>query len=488
MGLINFFLKRKLKKLDLNIAKSPQIRVPNPIFNEGFHSLNVLLKDNIMPPLGDHSDIWARPAPKFLGAYLWDSSFIAQAWKLWDPIIGFRILKPFVEFQAKNGRMPHAVFFGRKVSPLSNPPFLAWAVKHILNYYPKEKYRKFFLKPLLRFTEWRRKERYFEDIGLYYWKHSYESGIDNSPRFTSVDESEEYGVENLAAIDLNSEIVLQYQSIIEMLAGKDDYKIQQRELNEDLNILLENIDKHLWDERKKIYVDLDKANGDLRTIDTITSYFPLIFRDLEKEKEKKLVDNLKNPQKYNTTIPTPTVARDSPDFIKDMWRGPVWMNTSYLIVKGLKNRGYNKLAGEFAYRLCKGVYQTWNNEGYFFEFYDPDRYDIKELYRKKGNLYKKITISGKPVTDFAGWTGDVNALLIEDVIGLHKKNNKWILEPHLPDEWLISGEQIKLKLPFYSVNLKLTIKDESEIEAHFKENEKQKKISTHNHRIKELSI
>ncbi|MGV9174031.1 MAG: MGH1-like glycoside hydrolase domain-containing protein, partial [Promethearchaeia archaeon] len=234
------------------------------------------------------------------------------------------------------------------------------------------------------------------------------------------------------------------------------------------------------------FADLDTADDSLRTIDTIASYFPLIFPQLHKEKEEELVLNLKDPQKYNTLIPTPTVARDSSHFLKDMWRGPVWINTAYFTVKGLKNRGYTKLAGEFAYRLCKGVYKTWNNEGYFFEFYDPDRYDIRELYRKKGNLYKKITISSKPVKDFAGWTADVNALLIEDVIGLRKVKDTWFLEPHLPKQWFTQGNEIYVELPFYSIELTITVKNRTELEATVKQKGEQQSYICINHEAKIL--
>src|SRR6056297_2187572 len=216
MGIIDYIFQRKKKKLKLSIAQKPIVKVPDLIFNQGFDALNDMLKYNIAPPLGDHSDIWTRPAPKFPGAYLWDSSFISQAWKIWDPTIGLRALKAFVNFQQPDGRMPHMVFWGKKVSELSNPPFLTWAVRNLLSYYPNQKFADFFIEPISNFMKWRKKARYNENAGLYYWKHSYESGIDNSPRFTSIDESEKYNVDKLGAIDLNSEIVLQHQAFLDL--------------------------------------------------------------------------------------------------------------------------------------------------------------------------------------------------------------------------------------------------------------------------------
>nr|MDO8111893.1 hypothetical protein [Candidatus Sigynarchaeota archaeon] len=158
---------------------------------------------------------------------------------------------------------------------------------------------------------------------------------------------------------------------------------------------------------------------------------------------------------YNTTIPLPTVARDAPEFMKDTWRGPMWVNTAYLVLEGLKRQGQDRIAGELAFRICKGIFETWRNEGSFYEFYDPDRYDLKELTRKKGNLYKQITLGGKPVKKFAGWTALANAMLVEDVIGLNCIDSKWTLEPHIPDEWLGKNNMIAMKLPFYRMDLEI---------------------------------
>ena len=155
--------------------------------------------------------------------------------------------------------------------------------------------------------------------------------------------------------------------------------------------------------------------------------FPLATGGVPDDRAGWLVERLKDPAKYNTKIPLPTVARDAPEFMKDTWRGPMWVNTAYLVIKGLAKHD-PAMAGDVAYRVCKGVYETWQNAGSFYEFYDPDRYDLQELTRKKGNLYKKLTLGEKPVKNFAGWTALANSLLIENVIGLDRQERDWIFE------------------------------------------------------------
>ncbi|MEX2681060.1 MAG: trehalase family glycosidase [Candidatus Sigynarchaeota archaeon] len=444
----------KKRKFDFCIAQKPRVDVPDETIVKGFDALCDEMLYNLMPPVGDFSTPWVRPAPKFPGAYLWDSSFIAMAWKIWDPCVATKILTPFVDFQAIDGRMPHMVFWGKIVSKLSNPPFLEWALDQALAWRPDLDVAKKFLEPCNRFITWRDENRFNKDYGLYFWIDSYESGIDNSPRFRSVDEKEDYGTKHLGAIDLNAEMALEHASILRIInrfSMTDGFERFEKGLARIRNA----IEERSWDPKTGLFYDLDFRAGKLIPMDTIASYFPLIMDGLDASKVEKIVARLSDPHKYDTLVPLPTVARDAPEFIKDMWRGPVWMNTAYMVIKGLKQQQHGDLAGNMAYRLCKGVYETWRNEGSFYEFYDPDRHDLRELSRKKGNLYKQITLGSKPVKHFAGWTALANTLLVEDVIGLQKDGDAWYIEPHLPRSWIEQGKPIRVTMPFFKASLEM---------------------------------
>lgn len=438
------------------LAAAPSIALPDATMQRGFLALQDMLRFNLMAPVGRIDAPWVRPAPKFPAAYLWDSAFISQAWKWWDPAIAVDILRPFVVFQdPESGRMPHLVLLGRFTSKLSNPPFLAWAVngiRELWNEAPVDG----FLDPIVAFTAFRKQYRYHEDHGLYFWSDSYESGIDNSPRFRSVDEKEDYGVNSLGAIDLNAEIVLQHQAIVSLArAAGRDHDPAIAGIRAERDRLAAAIEATLWDPGERLFGDLDVRTGKLVTIDTIASYFPLAIDGLDPAKTRAMVDRLADPAKYNTLVPLPSVAKDSPHFTKDMWRGPVWLNTAYLVVKGLERQGHGALAGDLAFRLARGVYETWKNEGNFYEFYDPDRHDLVELDRKKGNLYKKITLGSKPVKDFAGWTALANSLVIEHVFGLQRRDGYWSIAPHLPESWMVQGKTATLALPALGVEASL---------------------------------
>jgi hypothetical protein len=108
-----------------------------------------------------------------------------------------------------------------------------------------------------------------------------------------------------------------------------------------------------------------------------------------------------------------------------------------------------------------GVYKTWESTGKFYEFYDPDRIGINQLHRKRGNLYKRITLGDKPRPNFVGWTGLVNSLVIEHLIGLRKDNGRWSLSPNFPAA--AAGWRLELFLPRDQMRLKVEVISPAEI-------------------------
>jgi hypothetical protein len=116
-----------------------------------------------------------------------------------------------------------------------------------------------------------------------------------------------------------------------------------------------------------------------------------------------------------------------------------------------------------AYRLVKGVYETYRNEGSFYEFYDPDSPSLRSLDRKKGNFMKLITLGNKPIHHFCGWTALVNTILIENILGYHRLNNHVTITPHIPNQWL--GNQIQLTIPQYFERIVFLTKADGSIQV-----------------------
>ncbi|MHA1734033.1 MAG: MGH1-like glycoside hydrolase domain-containing protein [Promethearchaeota archaeon] len=457
----------------------PLLRTGDPVVDDGFSEVYRLLELNLMPPVGKLECRWASPGPKYPGAYLWDSAFISLAWKLWDPTVSNEILRPLLDFQVGNesgeqerGRVPQMVFMGRIASPISNPPLLAWALAEVYPYARDADALGDAFPKLREYQDWLLRCR--SRGGLFSWVHSYESGLDNSPRFTDASEKEKEDIGDLGVVDLASFAVLQARSlgVLADLIGLKDEAHSQRELAAELAQVAR--ERH-WDPGAGLFLDVKRSTGERPGINTVASFFPLAAGIPDPRQEGRLVHHLLDPAEYNTRVPFPTVARDDPRFMKDTWRGPVWLNTAYLCLLGLSRctgEPAGPLLGDMAWRLVEGVYETFRNCGSFYEFYDPDRHDLEELTRKKGNFWKRVTLGGKPVPKFVGWTGLVNTLLVEFVLGLKRtltgSSVSVELAPHLPGRW--RGRELELELPALGDCLRLELSDGDLVRYHY-ENE-----------------
>lgn len=461
------------------LGPAPRLHTGDPVFDAGFVRVYELLDLNLAAPMGKLATRWASPGPKYPGCYLWDSAFIALVWKYWDPAIAVEILQPFVDLQAwdpgtpaEHGRVPQMVALGRWPTWMTNPPLLAWALAEIRALAGPAPFLDTFIdracERLPAYHAWLARNRGKE--GLYYWRHSYESGLDNSPRFTNVSESEQEDLTDVAAVDLTSFVALQLQSLARLADARGDAEATAQYRAEYEN-LARRARERLWSAEDGLFYDRRYATGEHVRLNTIASFFPLLAGIPTPAQVQALVAHLTNPLEYATPIPLPTVARDSPAFMKDTWRGPPWVNTAYAVLHGLAELGrredaqgtgemvegdVGRLAGEMAFQLVKGVFETYQNCGSFYEFYDPDRPDLEELTRKKGNFWKQVTLGGKPVAKFVGWTGLVNTLLIELVVGYSRDADGTVhLHPHLPAEW--QGRTITLELPFFHDRVTLTL-------------------------------
>lgn len=384
------------------------------LWREGFAEVNEVLCKNLHGPKFFFRGYRAHPAPSYKAAYLWDTAFISQIWMYWDPNIAQELIKYLMRFQEKNGLVHHEVF-ELLIAPLpmnhTQPPLLAWATWRIFERSQDQNFLRGAYGPLKKYHQWLLKNRRHPD-GLYFWYHPYESGIDNSPRFSNASESIKADTRHMAAVDLSSYMAMSMEALAKMarvLGLSDeaqDFEAQYQDLKLKINALL-------WDARDGLYYDWDYDRGDFVRFNTISGLTPLVAGVATNEQAQILRNRIMDPNQYNTLIPFPSVAKNDPSYSKDMWRGPVWINMAYLGVKGLDRYGYHAEASDLARRIALGIYTTYQNEGHIFEFYDPERHDIRQLKRKKGNLLKRLTLGSKPVKDFVGWSGLANTLVIE---------------------------------------------------------------------------
>lgn len=90
------------------------------------------------------------------------------------------------------------------------------------------------------------------------------------------------------------------------------------------------------------------------------------------------------------------------------------------------------------------MFRTYHGTAAIWEFYDAERFDIAKLQRKRGEFWKRITLGNKPLPHY-GWSGLVNTLLIEYLVGYRREGEERWITPRLPPQ--AHGMRLRLVLP-----------------------------------------
>jgi len=442
-------------------------------WTHGFSAANAALFLNLRNPDELSPLRYGRPAPSFQAIYLWDSAFIAQVWKWWDPLVAHDVLSSVLR-RREGDRLQHfSSEFAR--SEWTQPPLIAWSLLRLSDAAEPTLFRDWVAeayRPLRAFHAWLRDNRRLPN-GLYAWAHPYESGVENAPRFGDREERRLRDTRRIAAPDFCTYMILQSEALAAMarlLGENDDAAAFMREAQS----VRSATNAFLWDESERYYFDRSTVDGSFIRSRTIASVLPLWAGVPDERRAAELVDHILDPGGFNTLIPLPSVAIDDPSFERDMWRGPVWINTAFGVLEGLRRYRYDDAAADFAYRLCDGVYRTYGRTGRFYEFYDPTSYAIKDLWRKRGNRWKAMTLGKKPVIDFVGWTGLVNTVVFEMLFGLRRENGKIILQPRFPKR--AAGRSFTLSAPVWDLIVHLDVGEGGAVSGEIRQGEQARRF------------
>jgi len=96
--------------------------------------------------------------------------------------------------------------------------------------------------------------------------------------------------------------------------------------------------------------------------------------DLPEEIGHRLVGYLLDERRFWTPVAPPAVSLDEATFslrehfdgLRRYWRGPTWVNSAWLVWRGMVRLGYERQAAT----LARGITETVAREG-LREFYDP---------------------------------------------------------------------------------------------------------------------
>ena len=359
--------------------------------------------------------------PSAAGGYpwqwFWDSCFHAIALSHVDPAAARRELRTLWAAQAPDGFIPHVIHWGAGIllppahlqcrlswrprhSALVQPPVLAQAALKVAERGGDDAFLAEALDRCKRYYLWLRDHRDPDADGLVSCITPYETGMDHLPaydealgapnpsrlglqvrlrlldaanlvlgrnyRLSTIFERGRFNVEDVLFNCLYAEGLRCVARLCAMAGdqpSRDSFsRLADRAERAILDRCFHEDDGAFWSLR-------DPGGRPLRTL-TVSSLAPLLLDSLPSERAEGIVRQLRDPRRFWPDYPVPSVAMTEPSFRPSerflIWRGPTWINTNWMLVRGLRKHGYGDEAGELARRTIGLTLKSG-----FREFYNP---------------------------------------------------------------------------------------------------------------------
>lgn len=367
---------------------------------------------------------YIAPSKKeYVYQWLWDSAFHAIVLSHFDTNWAKSEIRNFLMGQWEDGFIPHVVFWGNekflphwayiesklslrpKTTALTQPPLLAIAVETIYNKDSDKDFLRDALPKLAKHHRWLLKNRDNDSDYLISIISPNESGMDESPTFQAVAGFLAQDTARLHFYYRKGDFLNQFYRFNSKVILRKDYfnceellfncifiesaralarlflEIQEFEEAKFFSQIAKLSEKALlkkcWDKVDNFFYSLYSNQEKFTKVKTVANLVPLILDGLDHKKAEILVkQHLLNPSEYWTNYPIPSVSKDeiyySPNEtpfykIKLLWRGPTWVNTNWLVVKGLKKHGFNGIANQIIDKMCQMIEKSG-----FREYYNPE--------------------------------------------------------------------------------------------------------------------
>lgn len=302
-------------------------------------------------------------------------------------------------------------------SGITQPPMLTIAAREIVRREKSADFVREIYPALLACHRWFHRERDPQNEGLVSIIHPWESGMDNSPRWLELLQAiklatrPDYKREDAVLVPAPERPTdSDYDHFIFLMNLARDRNYDQQEIVEHSpfvvqDVLLNSIlycadnalrelaamvgeptqeieawrdamrrafQEKLWDDVDGLYYDFDRRGARWIKENTIAAFMPLYAGLADDERARRLVEkHLLNPAEYasdsNTQFRVPTASKTNDYFDpRSYWRGPIWVNANWLVLRGLKRYGYAELANQIREDTLALVERTG-----FREYFDP---------------------------------------------------------------------------------------------------------------------
>jgi putative isomerase len=204
--------------------------------------------------------------------------------------------------------------------------------------------------------------------GLFRWFNGVESGVDNNPAVSDdpADISE--------GVDLQCYIYREYLAM-SVLAAKLGNDADTKAYREKAAALAELVRTKMWSARDGMFLNIDSRTGRFVRIKTWTNFVPLWVGIATKAQANEMIRrHVLNPREFWSPNGIRTIAETEPLYNarSGYWRGPVWVLSNYLVMRGLGNYGYKKEAVQLAQETVDVLLRDLRATGGMNENYNPE--------------------------------------------------------------------------------------------------------------------
>jgi hypothetical protein len=335
---------------------------------------------------------YTEPSPgRYPWQWYWDSCFAAIVNRRFEPSRSRAELESLLSAQRPDGFIGHTIFWHRPVSGVRRtfynvatrtarqtetiqPPLLAWAWKLAVGDPVAE-------PRIGAQADWLLANRDLEGDGLLWIVQPDESGLDASPKFEPVWGRRADGRAGFPLlVDRNRRLGWDARRILD----RGHPVLCETLVNTLWSLSLQALGRpsatpalveRLWDEERGLFIDEARPGGLRPDPITWASLAPLALPDLPEAIGRRLVEeHLLNEREFLTPVAPPSVSVSERTYepgggrgpIRRYWRGPAWVNSTWLVWLGMRRLGYV----EEADRLAGGMISAVAKAG-LREYYDP---------------------------------------------------------------------------------------------------------------------
>jgi hypothetical protein len=273
-------------------------------------------------------------------------------------------------------------------TPTTSAPFFSWTNWEIYSVSKDTSFLRAAYASGAQYIRYMEKERDADQDGMYEWGPY---GIIENVRdgwnvvFQLFSEGEDEGRDishELEVLDLTAEMANEMYSLTLMARALGD-TAGVKEWSGKFDRTARLINKFMWDPKDKFYYNISMADhlfefeGKSLKRKELIGFLPMWAHVADKEQARDLVKHLTDPKSFWRQFGVPSLAANDPHYTPFVdgccrWNGPVWLLWDYMVIRGLRNYGYQKLADEVSRKILDAVTHQLSSNHRFWESYSPD--------------------------------------------------------------------------------------------------------------------